>query len=438
MERVGVIGTGAVGSRMARRLMAGNVLAAVYDIDPAARQAMAESGAVVAECPADVASRSDIVITCVTNDEAVREALVGPRGMIEGARPGSIVIETTTSTPTMTRYVAEALAKRGIGVIDAPVSRGVPAAENGTLSIMVGGEEAVIRRCMPILRQLGTDIIHTGALGTGHIAKAMNMMVLGVNLLAAAETVALGRKAGLALGNLLSRINAGTAESFMTSNHFPKYVVSERFDSNFSLGLMLKDVRVATRIAHACKLPALFGTRVEEVYALAAAHGMEPGDNTRIVPYVGALMDHEAAPAAGTDGEAAGPDFAEDLITMLTATTLIGSLEASIIGSRAGLSADKLADVLNASSGRSHVTQHMFPRYFLPRRLETGISLSELHAACRTVSAFAHRAAVPLFVSGLTLDLLALAIGRESDGADSGVLLPVLERLLGQDMTVAS
>lgn len=437
-DTIGVIGTGAIGSRMVRRLLAHGRRVVAHDIDRGVLEPLRIHGAILADSPAAVAAQSSTVITCVTDAAAVERALLGPGGVVARALPGTVVIETTTSTPSTTRGVAAALAGRGVSVIDAPVSRGVPAAEAGTLSIMVGGDDDAIDRCLPVLAMLGTDIVRTGGLGTGHIAKAMNMMVLGINLLAAAEIMTLGRRLGLGMEELIRRINAGPGESFMTSNHVPKYILTERYDSTFTLGLMLKDVRVATRIAHDLGIASLYGTRVEEVYALAAGHGMAPGDNTRIVPFIAdlAIADLAIADPAISDpaaGEAAGTadDGVAALEGLLAATTLLGTLEACLIGARAGLAPEALIAVLNVSSGRSRLSEAVFPRHLLSGRFDSGISLRRWGRAARTAAAAARDRGVPLLVSGLTPDLLAVAAAGDPD-RDMTRLATAMERLMGQ------
>lgn len=288
--KVGVIGVGEIGSRMAKRLHQSGDEVFVYDIDSAKMKPHAEIGIHAMSSSAEVARMSDFIITCVVDPKSVEEAVLGKNGVMEGARAGTVLIETTSSSPFTTRKIAEKLKEKNVDVIDAPVSRGVPAAENGTLSIMVGGDEEVLQKCLPVLRKLGTDIFHVGGLGAGHVVKALNMLLLGAHLIAAAEVVALGIKQGLDPRNILEVINVSSGENFMTSNHFLKYVLPKTYDSKFTVDLMLKDIRIGTEIARELGLPSISFSRVEEIYTMAAAHGLGAEDNTKLVPFIESLM----------------------------------------------------------------------------------------------------------------------------------------------------
>jgi 3-hydroxyisobutyrate dehydrogenase-like beta-hydroxyacid dehydrogenase len=275
---------------MAKRLHQSGDEVFVYDIDSAKMKPHAEIGIHAMSSSAEVARMSDFIITCVVDPKSVEEAVLGKNGVMEGARAGTVLIETTSSSPFTTRKIAEKLKEKNVDVIDAPVSRGVPAAENGTLSIMVGGDEEVLQKCLPVLRKLGTDIFHVGGLGAGHVVKALNMLLLGAHLIAAAEVVALGIKQGLDPRNILEVINVSSGENFMTSNHFLKYVLPKTYDSKFTVDLMLKDIRIGTEIARELGLPSISFSRVEEIYTMAAAHGLGAEDNTKLVPFIESLM----------------------------------------------------------------------------------------------------------------------------------------------------
>ncbi|MFA6180411.1 MAG: NAD(P)-binding domain-containing protein, partial [Candidatus Methylopumilus sp.] len=155
--KVGVIGVGAIGSCFVRRILAHNLKAVAYDTNVTALKSLVGANVEIAKNAADLASKCNVIVTCVTDPAAVEAAVLGPGGVIEALQPNTLVLETTTSTPTVTRKLATRLATYGAEIVDAPVSRGVPAAENGTLSIMLGGEQSAVDRAVPILKMFGTD-----------------------------------------------------------------------------------------------------------------------------------------------------------------------------------------------------------------------------------------------------------------------------------------
>lgn len=211
----------------------------------------------------------------------------------------------------------------------------------------------------------------------------------------------------------------------MTSNHYVKYVIPEAFNSNFTLDLMLKDIRIATQIAQLLGVPALAATRAQEIYAIAANQGVGPGDNTRIVPFIERLM--------GVDSEMAlrpPENQGIDSIRALIGTHLIGALGGAIIASRAGVDPAMLIEVVNASSGRSQVTATDFSRHYLSRRFDANISVGQVYRECSMALDFASKLGAPMMLCGLTRDIYALAMSRGMAGEDNTHIMRVLEQLM--------
>src|SRR5712691_10203687 len=215
MAKLGFIGLGAMGTPMALNLLAAGYTLAVYARRKDAMTPLIAAGATAAASPADVASRSSIIVTMVTNTEAVEEVVLGRNGIVEGARPGSVLIDHSTISPIAARKIAADLKTRDVGMLDAPVSGGVAAAEAKALSIMVGGEEAVFERCKPILAILGRTLVYIGASGAGQIAKACNQICTIVNQQAAAEAVLIAERCGVDPMKVREALMAGFAASRM-------------------------------------------------------------------------------------------------------------------------------------------------------------------------------------------------------------------------------
>lgn len=288
---VGVIGTGQLGSVLTERFRGAGYPVVAYDVDQEAL-ARLHPDITRASNPAEVAANAPTVITCVTDPAAVRDCILGEGGVLGGASDQTLVIEMTTSSPETTRGVGAALARTGASIVDAPVSRGVPAAIEGTLSVWIGGEKEDVDRAMPYLAPLATDILHVGPLGAGHAVKAVNMMLMGVNLIATAEAVAVAAGYRVGLDAMLNVLNASSGGNFMTSNHFPRYVQSGSYRSAFSAGLMRKDLQVARDLAGEVGVPALYGTRALELYNLYLAQqdATADDDNMLIVPFLWKLL----------------------------------------------------------------------------------------------------------------------------------------------------
>jgi 3-hydroxyisobutyrate dehydrogenase-like beta-hydroxyacid dehydrogenase len=288
---VGVIGTGQLGKVLTDRFLGAGYRVIAYDVRSDAL-ARLHTDVTRAANSAEVAASAPTVITCVSDPASVRDCVLGDAGVLASASADTLLIDMTTSSPDTTRHVGAALQRAGAAMVDAPVSRGVPAAAEGTLSVWLGGEKSDVDRAMPYLKPLATDILHVGPLGAGHVVKAVNMMLMGVNLIATAEAAAVARSYQVELGAFLDVLNASSGGNFMSSNHFPRYVQSGTYRSAFSVGMMRKDLRVAHDLAKQVGVPALYGTRALEIYNLyLAQQSVEPdSDNMLIVPFLWDLL----------------------------------------------------------------------------------------------------------------------------------------------------
>lgn len=293
--RVGFIGLGIMGTSMAQNLLRKGFPVTVWNRTQARMEPLLTAGAEGASSPKEAAQEADVVITIVTDSAAVEQVILGPDGVVEGARPGTVVIDMSTISPAVTRRLAEELARRGIDMLDAPVSGGDVGAREGTLSIMVGGKPDVLERSRPVLEAMGRHIVYVGDHGMGQMCKLCNQIVLSMNLLGMAEGLAFAAKAGVDLDTMISVVGAGAAGSWALTHLAPR-VVRGDFDPGFMVRLKQKDLRLALEAAGAMHLPLPGTSLVHQLYASVEAHGGSD-DGTQALVQVLARLGNVQLPA---------------------------------------------------------------------------------------------------------------------------------------------
>ena len=257
--RIGFIGLGVMGSAMAGHLAKGGHTLTLHDIAPAAARKVARrhQGARAVASPRAVAEASEVVLTMLPHGLAVRECVLGPDGLAAGFKPGSILIDTSSAEPWLTRETAARLAEQDVAMVDAPVSGASEGAQGATLVFMCGGEATTLERVRPLLDLMGRHVFHLGPVGSGHAMKTVNNLATALTVLGTAEAMLIGKAYGLSARAMLDVINVSTARSFASEVRFGPQVIERRFDDAFKLALMLKDVSIANRLAdeHALGVP---------------------------------------------------------------------------------------------------------------------------------------------------------------------------------------
>jgi 2-hydroxy-3-oxopropionate reductase len=266
MANVGVIGLGTMGAPIARHLLKRGHTVTVYARRPDAMSPLVAAGARAGASPAQVASLSDVTITMVTDANAVEAVALGAAGVVEGAPAGSVLIDHSTIDPEAARRIAAALHARGIHMLDAPVSGGGAVAEAGTLSVMVGGDEAVLERCRPILECYGKVIVHIGPSGAGQIAKACNQICTIVNMLGAAEAMLMAERAGVDPETIKNVLMTGFGASRMLELQAPK-MIARAFDGKVESRLHHKDIHIILGMARALGIELPASSAAAEVLA---------------------------------------------------------------------------------------------------------------------------------------------------------------------------
>lgn len=247
---LGYIGLGVMGGRMCRNLLRKSGKPVIgYDVLPERIGACVEAGAEAGASVGDVVTRADLVFICVPGAPQVREVCFGEDGLITRARRGQTIVDMTTATPEVDRAVAAALAERGADFADAPVARGVPAAEDGTLAITVGASDQVFRRIEPVLRCMGGSISHCGGVGTGQVMKLMNNMLIFQTVNALAEAMAIATRAGVDRARVFEILQKGSADGYVMRKHGTHMTSGEYPDDQFPITYSLKDLRYALALA---------------------------------------------------------------------------------------------------------------------------------------------------------------------------------------------
>jgi 3-hydroxyisobutyrate dehydrogenase len=282
--RVGWIGTGVMGSSMCGHLVAARHEVRVFNRTRASADALVEAGATWCDSPAEVAAGSEVTFTIVGYPADVRSVILGPDGVLQGAEAGSVVVDMTTSEPTLAREIFEAAAARGVEALDAPVSGGDVGARNATLVIMVGGTQAAFDRVLPLFETLGKTIVLEGGPGAGQHTKMMNQIAIASGMMGVCEALLYAYKAGLDLERALQTISGGAAGSWSLSNYGPRILKGD-LEPGFKIDHFLKDLGIALAEASAMGLELPGTSLAEELYQAAREQGYgQKGTHALIVP----------------------------------------------------------------------------------------------------------------------------------------------------------
>lgn len=246
--QLGFVGVGAMGSRIVRRLLAGGYKAAVYDLTPEKAEALVIDGATVSNSLADLASTAEIILSCLTNDEAVRRVYLGPDGLLFHAAPGTVVLEMSTIRPQTSREVAREGAARGVRVLDVAISGSTPAVEQGTVTLLGGGDSNIFEALEPIFKTISKQYFYLGSSGSGTAAKLVVNALLGVGMQAIAEACALGEKEGLDRDQLLTLLGKTAVVAPAHAGKLPRAMRND-YSPQFPLRLMNKDFRLILEAA---------------------------------------------------------------------------------------------------------------------------------------------------------------------------------------------
>jgi 2-hydroxy-3-oxopropionate reductase len=288
MAKIGFIGLGIMGKPMSKNLLKAGHELVVYDIVPAPVQELVAAGAKGADSPKAVAELCPLIITIVPNSPHVKAAILGPKGVLEGAKNGSLVVDMSSIDPTVSKEVGAELQKKGVRFLDAPVSGGEPKAIDGSLSIMVGGAKADFE----VLKAMGASVVLCGGIGAGNVTKLANQIIVALNIAAMSEALVLAAKAGVDPEVVFEAIRGGLAGSTVLNAKAPM-ALARNIKPGFRINLHIKDLDNALSAGHAAGVPLPLTAQAMEIMQALKVDGMGDADHSAIIRYYEKLAQVE-------------------------------------------------------------------------------------------------------------------------------------------------
>lgn len=290
--KIGFIGLGIMGKPMAKNLIKAGYDLVVYDINKEPMEELKAAGAETANSNVELAKQSDVIITMLPNSPQVEEVVLGEGGVIEGAKPGSVVIDMSSIAPLSSRKIFKELEKKGIDMLDAPVSGGEPKAIDGTLAVMVGGKKEVFDKYYDIMKAMAASVVYVGESGAGNIAKLCNQIVVAINIAAVSEALILAKKAGVSPELVYQAIRGGLAGSTVMDAKAPM-IMDRNFKPGFRIDLHIKDLNNVLDTSHSVGAPLPLTAQVMEIMQAIKLDGCGVEDHASIAKFYEKLANAE-------------------------------------------------------------------------------------------------------------------------------------------------
>jgi len=301
-RKIGFVGVGTMGKLMAINLLKRNYPVTAFDLNPAPVEELREFGAEAAASSAEAAAAGDVVITMLPSSPHVEAAVLGAGGILDGMRPGTVLIDMSTIDPLASRRVAEQVTARGFRMLDAPVSGGSIGARDATLTIMVGGPADLFDECKPILEAVGKNVIHCGENGMGEVVKVVNNLIAGVSMAVVAEAYNIGIRAGADPQVMYDVISKSSGSCWSNNNNLPipgivpTSPANNEYAPGFMVDLMRKDLGLAIAAAKGLRAPSILAAVAEQLYGSASNLGYGQRDMSAVLKAVEALSGTPDAP----------------------------------------------------------------------------------------------------------------------------------------------
>lgn len=299
--KIGFIGLGIMGKPMALNLLKNGFEVIAFDLNEQARKEVVQAGGVEANNPREASSDCDVVITMLPNANIVKQVLLGEEGVIEAVQPGAVVIDMSSISPVDSQYLAANFAEKDVAFLDAPVSGGEPKAIDGTMAIMVGGEEEAFNRTSSVLKAMGEEITYVGGSGSGTTTKLANQILVNVTMAAMSEAVVLAAKAGIDVEKMYQAIRGGLAGSAVLDAKMP-LVLDRNFVAGGRIDINLKDLTNVLEAGHQIGVPMPLTSNVAEMFHALIVDGKSADDHCGLVQYYEKLANFKV-PVGGKEIE---------------------------------------------------------------------------------------------------------------------------------------
>jgi 2-hydroxy-3-oxopropionate reductase len=283
-KKIGFIGLGIMGKPMAKNLLKAGFPIVAHDLNKDAVEDLVKAGALAARSPKEAAERADVIITMLPDSPDVKEVILGKDGVVEGIKPGAIVIDMSSINPLVSQEIEKELRKKGVEMLDAPVSGGETGAIQRTLAIMVGGEEKVFKDCIDIFNTMGKNIVRVGGIGAGGFVKLVNQIIVAMNIAAVGEAFTLGAKAGLDPQVIHQAIRGGLAGSQVLESKAPM-IFGRNFKPGFKIKLHHKDLQNALSTAKDLGVPLPLSAFVQQIFLSLMTEGKGEEDHSALATF---------------------------------------------------------------------------------------------------------------------------------------------------------
>jgi 2-hydroxy-3-oxopropionate reductase len=292
LEKIGFIGLGIMGRPMARNLMKAGYAVTVYDVVGEAMEELVSEGAGAASSSKEVAEKTTKIITMLPDSADSEIVILGPQGVLEGAKPGSRIIDMSSIAPSVSQNIAAECAKKDVEMLDAPVSGGEPGAINGALAIMVGGKQSVFDECYELMKVMGANVVLTGDIGAGGVTKLANQIIVAANIEALSEALVLSQKAGVDPARVFDAIRGGLAGSAVMEAKGPM-MLDRNFNAGFRIRLHQKDLRNVLQTAQELNVPLPVTALVQQMLGSLVNHGEAEADHSAILHFLEQMAEVE-------------------------------------------------------------------------------------------------------------------------------------------------